>query len=289
MKKSDETIWFEVRVSPAGKETEAVSSQLFDLGAAGVWEDDKNDTLVGYFSQVIEGAAVERLAAVVKPATVRVSQVVTDDWAKKYQQHFRPQPLAHQFFLLPIWDRAAPITGDRIPIVMEAGQAFGTGLHASTRLALSALESAVAGLSDLGRVKLLDVGTGTGILAIAAEKLGIGSVEAIDNDPVAVEVARENCVLNQCQLTRVSETPLEKLKSEYDVILSNILLETHRELASHYARLLTNRGQLIVAGLLGYQCEALAVILLRVGLVCESRRAMQEWAAMTFVRKVGAR
>ncbi|NDG27263.1 MAG: methyltransferase domain-containing protein, partial [Proteobacteria bacterium] len=256
--------WLQVKVfSDDESIKEAISSLFFDLGAEGVSETvDKgiSQGVSACFSVENENKIKNEIDVFVKriqeifPNAIHLkcefSYLKKDKWAEKYKEFYKAQKLTDRFFLRPKWDNHTPVPQDMFPLILDPGQAFGTGLHQSTRLTMKLMED-IAGLYPaLNRVNLMDVGTGSGILAIAAFKLGFGQITAIDNDLDAVRVARENIDFNECQDIDVSGRDLAEFKSSFDVILSNILLETHFLLAPHYRRLLVPGGQLILSGLL---------------------------------------
>jgi ribosomal protein L11 methyltransferase len=161
------------------------------------------------------------------------------------------------------------------PILMEPGQAFGTGLHPTTRLCIRFLERRKFTAQD----RCLDVGTGTGILAIVMEKLGARKIQAIDNDPLAVEAAADNVRVNHCHAIEVSGDDIARVKPGCHLIVSNILLKTHEELAAQYARLVPVNGELIVSGLLKDPKEPVEKALKAVGFSLLDSEYMEEWAA----------
>ncbi len=287
MKNSDEIHWYELSLQQIKENQELIVSRLFELGAEGSVENQINASVTVYFQGKSQFDATAKAASYLESLPslrFRVSPVAEEDWSIKYRQTFRAQPLGKEFFLVPSWERDTANTRGRIPIIMDAGQAFGTGLHSSTQLALSALESAVTLFENRNAIRLLDVGTGTGILAIAAEKLGVATIDAIDCDPNAIEVATQNSRENRCSRVQLSTRSIRDLQGPYDLILSNILLETHLELAPDYTRLLAVSGSLILSGLLGNQRVEITRALLQQGLWLESTRSLQEWTAMGFIR-----
>lgn len=287
--------WFAVDVQVSDASREAIVSRLFDVGAQGVDESDAlGATRVrGYFLAADAPNAVDamkgyldELDALVpgtKGLEVSVSPIRTENWAEVHKDFYRPQPLSNLFYLKPTWDKSVVVPEGMIPILMEPGQAFGTGLHPSTALALHFLEWAVEqGHVPPEKIRLLDVGTGTGILAIAAAKLGLAYIEATDNDPIAVETAIENARANETPGIKIHAGDLSTVDGPFDIVLANILLETHQELARAYARVLKPGGTIILSGLLGQQRNDAEAAMTAAGLVLDSTKSMQEWIAMAF-------
>jgi len=125
---------------------------------------------------------------------VRIQDLVEDDWADRWKAYFKPLRVGRRFLVCPTWDNSEPGAGDRV-ILMDPGRAFGTGHHETTRLCLEWLEDWTES-NRPDTMSLLDLGTGSGILAMAGALLGFGRVLAVDNDEEAVEVARENLRVN---------------------------------------------------------------------------------------------
>lgn len=290
--------WLEVRVRTPLDHREAVANLLFDLEALGIAENDApvGVTLSAYYEVGAEAKVREAIThfvtslAEITPSagtiTVEYHAVQPDNWADRYKEFYKAQKLSHTFFLKPAWDKVSHVPDDMIAIEMDPGQAFGTGLHPSTKITLSMMERAIEEYPSADRIRFLDVGTGSGILSIGAAKLGVMDITAIDIDADSIETAKENCVTNGCTQVRLSTATLQSLKGPFDLIVSNILLETHRELKAEYARLLGKGGILILSGILGNQKKALEVEIRSQGLKLEESQNLQEWAGV-MVRSPG--
>jgi ribosomal protein L11 methyltransferase len=218
--------WFELTIATTEEATEMISNFLHEHGAGGVsieesgtlnkprdtslgqwYELPLNDipegqaVIKGYFSEGTDMSAlleelkprVEELRSFdIDPGTVGYStqEVDDDDWATAWKQYFKPIRVSDTLTIKPTWEEYVPGDGERI-IELDPGMAFGTGTHPTTALCLQTLESVVRGGEEM-----IDVGTGSGILAIGACRLGAKSVLALDLDPVAVSSATENVRLN---------------------------------------------------------------------------------------------
>lgn len=176
------------------------------------------------------------------PATPTVTTIREEDWATGWRQHFAPTRIGRKLVIKPTWEPFSPEPGDLV-IELDPGMAFGTGTHPTTRLCLEALEK----LGQPGDV--LDVGTGSGILAMAAAKLGARRVVGTDIDPDAVEVARENCAMNGVSAELVT-TPLAEIPGQFAVVLANILAEDLVRMATDLTARVTPGGYLILSGIL---------------------------------------
>jgi ribosomal protein L11 methyltransferase len=177
----------------------------------------------------------------------RFAELADPGWATQWQSRFRPLPIGRRLLILPPWwpDEAS---GKRISILIQPGQAFGTGHHGSTYGMMRALED-MGSLSNFGTA--LDVGTGSGILSIAMVKLGVEKVLAVDCDAVALGNARENAALNKVGgEIRFATTPARAIKGRFPLVTANILASTLRKLAPVLIRRIMPGGRLILGGIL---------------------------------------
>lgn len=178
---------------------------------------------------------------------VNTRQILEEDWKDGWKAFFKPLKVADRLVIKPTWEDYIPEKGEII-IEIDPGQAFGTGTHASTRLCLELLQEH---MKKNEAQKILDCGTGTGILGIAAAKLGAKSVLMIDVDPVAVDVARENCELNRVQhVCSVSTTPIWEIEDSFNIILANLDKNTLILLSKDLVRVLAPKGSLICSGII---------------------------------------
>ncbi len=255
---------------------ELVLAELLELVPGGVEEVDLADGVVEYgvYGAPGELPALPDLCAVAGGALVEIAtSEVADDWAERWRAYHRPVVVAKQLTVRPPWEPAATTALD---LVIDPGRAFGTGAHASTRLCLELM----LGLDPGGA--FLDLGCGSGVLAIAAVKLGFAPVLALDNDPAAIEATRVNAARNRVGL----ELRRLDLRSEplpcAEVIAANLLAPLLRQLAPRLADAAGSR--VIASGLLGSEADGAAAEFSACGLV-ESRRAERAgWAALLLER-----
>ncbi len=217
---------------------------------------------------------------------LQVRQLGEEDWATSWKHHFKPLEIGQTLLITPSWE-LPDATEERSVIVLDPGMAFGTGGHETTRLCLECLESLlVPPPVDLAELKLLDLGTGSGILAIAAAKLGACRIEAVDIDPQAVKVAEENCTLNGVTAqVRCSTTPLEQLGDGYRIILANILAEELVRLAPELVKRLAPGGSLILSGILAERETLVRHGFDRFPLTFEASLADGEWRCLHYRRE----
>lgn len=179
-----------------------------------------------------------------------LTAVNSEDWSSSWKVHFKPLRVGKRLLIVPTWEEATQLPDDLV-IRIDPGMAFGTGGHETTRLCLQLLEQVMDESPLLTVPSLLDLGTGSGILAMAASLLGAGRVLALDIDPDAVVVARENLTLNNLSdSVECGVVPLESLAESFDIILANILAEELVRLAPHLAARLNQGGALILSGIL---------------------------------------
>lgn len=213
------------------------------------------------------------------------TEVIPDeDWNKTWKERFKPLPITAHLVIKPTWESYQPKPGEKV-IEMDPGMAFGTGHHASTKLALDFIEALFHG-KEAPPKTVLDVGTGTGILAMAAALFGAQEVLAIDNDPEAVVVAEENILRNELQPTIIAnDIALEKIPHQFDLVIANIIHDTLIELAAGLAARLAPNGRLIMAGILtGPQTDNIRAAYNALGLKHQETRTEGEWSALLFAR-----
>ncbi len=210
--------------------------------------------------------------------------VAEEDWAEAWKELYHPIRIGRRLLILPAWLPAPD--DDRLPIVLDPGMAFGTGTHPSTQLCLAALEDHLRPGDEV-----TDLGCGSGILSIAAARLGARRVQALDNDPLAVRIARENVERNglTAQID-VSVGSLHDLLAagapSADVMVANILAPVLDEMARQgLARAVRPGGVLILAGVLAEQAEGLEATCLGHGLERLEQLPAGEWRALVLKSK----
>ncbi|MDO3378535.1 50S ribosomal protein L11 methyltransferase [Geoalkalibacter halelectricus] len=265
--------WLELHISVPAAAVDLVCAGLATLGSTGVRVFERQlDTFVApdpdadapesyplraYFPAEQDGDALLKcINEALGPlramfahgwSEARLEAVSGDDWSESWKQHF-PVFRVGKLVVRPSWEEvtAAP---DEALLTLDPGMAFGTGTHATTRLCLEAL---VATLDTLDRApRVLDVGTGSGILAIAAAMLGAGEVVACDLDAEACRVAQDNAAANgMAAAVEITSRPLEELGAGFDIVLANILAEENVRLAGELVARLAPGATLILSGIL---------------------------------------
>ena len=208
------------------------------------------------------------------------------DWENNWKQYYKPMEIGERLLVIPQWEQEDPkvrkaLEGGRVPLILEPGLTFGTGSHATTRLCLTALEQAVQ-----GGEKVLDLGCGSGILSIAALKLGAASAVAVDIDDKCLDVAYENAAMNgigrDTYTVKVGDILSdEALRAEigggYDVVLANIVADVIIALAPAVRPLLKPDGVFICSGIIDDRAVEVADKLRQAGLAILESNQSEGW------------
>jgi ribosomal protein L11 methyltransferase len=297
---------------PASPDTsDGLTNFLWEQGALGVVEEEVDSEparLVAFFSETVSSTgllnavnayrdSLSALGFALGPEEPRITPLLDGAWATAWRQSFPPRVIGKRLIVLPPWEEGAtphidecssdsvepPLRPLRVAVVIEPGRAFGTGHHASTEGCLVLLESALAG-TEAPRV--LDVGTGSGILAVAAAKLGARRVLGIDIDPDAVAAARANAARNDCaERIEIALASLEALAVDpFPIVVANLLAPTHRAWAPVYPRFVTSGGTLILGGILEGETAPVATALGGVGFALRERLTLDGWCSLWLIR-----
>lgn len=294
-----EKSWQKIIVHSPVPISESIASFIADLTGGGVEIADDRDSadhvyILGYL-ETDDPTLSDKLAAVrsylidihrqlpqYPQASLELDEIENQDWHRKWKESFKPFRLSANIIVKPSWEEYSPSPDEKV-IEIDPGMAFGTGLHASTRLATELMESHLNSNPSVPQ-NVLDVGTGTGILAIGAALLGCKKIAAIDNDPEAITAAVDNITANQlADIIEASTTDLAELTGPYEMILANIIHNTLVEMAPTLANLLASGGILILAGILsGAQAENIVKVYNDAGLTNIESRSSGEWSALSF-------
>ncbi len=201
-------------------------------------------------------------------------KVDEDDFANSWKKHYHPLFIG-PFAVVPLWE---DIETDAIKITLDPGMAFGHGGHETTSLCLECLAD-VIGRGD----RVLDVGCGSGILAIAAKKLGADYVAAVDIDPVAVAVAKSNAELNNVEIDIQNGDLAEAIEGDFEVVCANIVASAIIALAPQILPLLSSRGVFISSGIIEERADEVATALTESGFAIEQVFRKNGWVALRAV------
>ena len=216
---------------------------------------------------------------------ISVRKLRREDWAESWKRHFNPISIGSALLMKPSWSKRRPLRGQGV-VVLDPGLSFGTGQHPTTRFCLEQLVAARRMDQDQS---FLDMGTGSGILAIAAAKLGYRPVEAFDLDPDAIRIARSNASKNRVtRQVRFTTQDLSRLPSRprrrHDVICANLISDLLLAEQTRVLARLAPGGTLVLAGILRSQFTAVQRTYESAGLKLKRRRTENEWESGAFVR-----
>jgi ribosomal protein L11 methyltransferase len=283
--------WIALSVEVSDEIAEAVANFLVEQGAPGVLTETGAAVArveapfpTAMRTQVV--AALERylaslgeIAPAARGATLDVRAIPEVDWDALWRRYHRPVRVGRRLLVAPPWD--VPPANGREVLVVEPGMAFGTGQHATTRACLEAIESAL----EAGPVgSALDVGTGSGLLALALARLGVGCVVALDVDPLVVPLARANLARNGAGRVVVLAGPLAAVRGRFDFVVANLLADAVVAEAGALARAVAAGGRLVLSGLLADQLPAVHAAY--PGWRVAETRAEDAWRTLTLVREV---
>lgn len=214
-----------------------------------------------------------------------VAEIADEDWSQTWKAHFKPLRVGRRFLVCPTWEDA-PADPGRLVIRIDPGRAFGTGHHETTRLCLEWLESCRPGPEfKPAESTLLDVGTGSGILAIGGALLGFGKVVGIDDDPEAIEVALENMILNRLPgKIQIQRATPEQVSGRFDIIVANIQSMPLIRMSQTLASKLSEGGRIGLSGILAEQAEQVREEYEKRDLRLTGSKSDGEWVLLVFER-----
>ena len=203
--------------------------------------------------------------------TVETEGVEQEDWQNGWRKYYHPMEIGQRLAVVPSWQE---YDTDRVKLILDPGLAFGTGGHETTSLCLEALDERVK-----GGERMLDIGTGSGILAIAALKLGAASAEGVDIDPVAVRTAGENAALNGTadKLTVLVGDLSDKASGTYDIITANIVANAILSLAPAVPGLMAEGATFIASGIIDSRKDEVIAGLEKAGLTVQEVKEKRGW------------
>lgn len=298
--------WLEMSLAVPDQAVDLVSQTLMDLGCTGIIAADKaldtfivpaaeslaNDPVLRAYFIYPDNAgalclsvqmALSELACIypeLAEIQLEYRELADHDWASDWQQHFPPFKVGNRLVIRPSWIDW-PSTGNEAVLTLDPGQAFGTGTHATTELCLEALSNHFEDTCPPQHI--LDVGTGSGILAMACAALGAVEVIACDIDSDACRVANEN--VQQNQLTRqitITDKPLNEIPGQYDLVLANILAAENIRLAAQLVERLAPQGHLVLSGILIEQEQQVIDGFADFPLTLLSTKHRDEWTCIVY-------
>ncbi|MEK9198762.1 50S ribosomal protein L11 methyltransferase [Ureibacillus sp. 179-F W5.1 NHS] len=305
--------WTELSVLTTNEAVEAISNIFHEAGASGVVIEDSTEVKkerVDQFGEIydlnpkdfpVSGVVVKAylpassfLAETVEEIKLAISNLINfdinlgeniftisevneEDWATAWKQYYHPVKISERFTIVPTWEDYTPVSTDELIIELDPGMAFGTGTHPTTVMCLQALEKVV----NKGDT-VIDVGTGSGVLSIAAALLGAKNVHALDLDEIAVKSARENIKLNNVQhVAKVFHgNLLDTVTEQADVVVANILAEIIMTFTDDAFSIVKPGGLYVTSGIISAKKDSVKSALEKSGFIIEEVLMMEDWVAI---------
>lgn len=306
--------WSEITIHTTNEAIEPISNILHEAGASGVVIEDPFDLIKereDRFGEIYQlnpddypeegvlvkaylpinsflGETVEEIKEAINNLIlfnidiglnkVSIMEVNEEEWATAWKKYYHPVKISEKFTIVPTWEHYSPVHSDELIIELDPGMAFGTGTHPTTVLCIQALERIVKKGDSV-----IDVGTGSGVLSIAAAMLQAKSVLALDLDEVAVQSAKLNLKLNKVHETAYVQQNnlLDGITQESDVIVANILAEVIVRFTDDVYRLLKEDGYFIASGIILQKKEEVKAAIIASGLEIVETVQMEDWISIT--------
>jgi ribosomal protein L11 methyltransferase len=284
--------WLQLSIRTGAAKLDALSNFVIERGSPGVVL--KRSGLDAFFPRSGNDKSlrreVERYVEINERGSKRAQRprlqwkiIKAENWEQSWKRFIKPRRVGKNFWVTPPWLTPPKFRRRRV-ITIEPGMAFGTGTHATTRGCMEFIEW-VAERMGCKKFTALDVGTGSGLLAIALAFLGATEIWAIDNDPVALNVARENLRANDvADRVRVSGTDLSRIRRTFAVVVANLTAETILDIASALENRVAPKGFMILSGILQQKAGAV-VRRFRADFQIIERRRRQQWMTLLLQRK----
>ena len=305
--------WSEISIHTTNEAVEPVSNILHEAGASGVVIEDPEELLKereNVFGEIYQldpadypeegviikaylpvnsflGETVEEIKQSINNLlrfdidlglnSITISEVNEEEWATAWKKYYNPVKISERFTIVPTWEDYQPVSSDELIIELDPGMAFGTGTHPTTVMCIQALERTV-----MPGDRIVDVGTGSGVLSIAAALLEAGQVQALDLDEVAVNSARINVKLNKVQdrVTVSQGNLLDGVDEKADVVVANILAEVIMRFTDDVAQVVKPGGRFIASGIISPKKQDVKDSIEAAGFTIEETIQMEDWVAL---------
>ncbi len=295
-------MWQELKIKTTHQVFPAISNLLEEASAQGICREelqsnnDDNDQIVikAYFEakqleddklEEIKGQIIKLKDYGLKTGRLEIelAEVEEEDWANNWKENFKPFKATDRLVVKPTWEEYQLDT-DELLIEIDPGQAFGTGQHETTVSVLALLEKNLS-----SELNILDVGTGTGILSIAAAKLGADNITAIDIDPTAVKVAKENAQLNDVagKIEFLQGDLVEEIDEKYDLVIANILPEIIKKLIPDLNRVCELKARAILSGIIREKEAEIRAELKKHNFLVEAVIYKGDWVSIAAIKQSG--
>lgn len=304
--------WSEISIHTTNEAIEPISNILHEAGASGVVIEDPfelSKERVDRFGEIYQlnpddypeegvivkayipinsflGETVEEIKDAINNLilfnidigknNVTISEVNEEEWATAWKKYYNPVKISERFTIVPTWEDYTPVSSDELIIELDPGMAFGTGTHPTTVMCVQALERTVKEGDNC-----IDVGTGTGVLSIAAAMLGAKKVTALDLDEVAVHSAILNIKLNKVNenVTVAQNNLLDGIEGPADIVVANILAEVILRFTDDVAKVVKQDGYFIASGIIGQKKQQVREAIESVGFTIQETLVMEDWVA----------
>jgi len=305
--------WVRFKLSTPPELAEALSNYLTEMGAQGVFEeflqpglsevpepepqderilnayfpsDTGDDTRAAQLQSYI-GNLADLFPGLKKPA-FNTEVIIDPQWSEVWKRFFKPLRISKNIIVKPSWERYSA-TGRETVIEIDPGMAFGTGQHPSTSMCLEAMEDILLKDRTFQKWRVLDVGTGTGILGISAAKLGASSVMCVDIDDQAVEIAHKNVSVNHVgDRVVIVNSDVAKIKGTFELIVANLTAETLIKIKSHLVKMMEKGGYLVISGIIEKNRQDVEKAFTRDDLISHRVIADKDWACYVYKKPAKA-
>lgn len=289
-------MWFQLKIEQCPVEQiDELSEELEEFGALSIMLTDKHDNPVlepepgttplwpeviihALFSEALQAQHVRDQLTIAYPKLILTLEILEDrDWERAWMDDFKPQRFGQRLWICPTW--STPPEPNAVNLMLDPGLAFGTGTHPTTALCLSWLEQA-----ELAKKSIIDYGCGSGILSLAALKLGAEEVYAVDIDQQALQATQNNALTNNLNMNRLFISLPDELLNPADLIIANILLAPLIMLKERFQQLLHPEGRLVISGILQEQAPIL-IEAYASAYILTGQENLDGWSLLIFARK----
>lgn len=305
--------WVHFKLYTPPELAEAFSNYLTEMGAQGVFEEflqtgvsdvpepepQDERVLNAYFPSGTEDekhisdlqSYINNLAELfpeLKKPTFNTEVIIDPQWGEVWKRFFKPLRITKNIIVKPSWERYSA-TGRETVIEIDPGMAFGTGQHPSTSMCIEAMEEILLKDRTFQKWRVLDVGTGTGILGISAAKLGASSVMCVDIDDQAVEIAHKNVAVNHVgDRVVIVNSDVAKIKGTFELIVANLTAETLIKIKSHLVKMMEKGGYLVISGIFEKNRQDVEKAFTRDDLISHKVIADKEWVCYVYKKPAKA-
>lgn len=276
--------YFEFTINAPDESREAITNKLTEMGSTGFLE--KGEKILSYFEEKVDIAGicdelslfrdVLRSSGLDPAFSFEYSLLPEKDWNENWKKNFLPIDIGENLTIIPSWLKKDT---DRIPIIIDPGMVFGTGYHETSQTCLILIEK----ISKENRKEsCLDIGTGSGILAIGAARLGFKHVTAVDIDPMAIDAALRNVEENGLSNVQIKAGDIFAVNSPFDLIVANLLSGILVDIAQEIVSRLNAGGKAILSGMLTGQEDEVLKSFENAGLILSEKVISGKWVTLIF-------